>query len=271
MVTGQLKETSGPDLGRWWGDYDIPVDCWYQWNIGPLTLYIQRTLKEWRFAWYQGANALDQTVESFQKIESVPDLQGFQQSRFVFNHTSPTIDFGLRLANRSVVVRPDVPLLIPAGESATLFISTGLWLCPSLQGSALLELPFYRASDTWFGQDTCSGELCYMSKSRARTESTESVNYPHRAVTEILVRNNSDATVRLDRIRVPVTNLSLYKDERGQFQSDSLSLAVHTKEKETKMEILENLKNADAFTLVSAPRVLLESGIIEQTFAKLFE
>ena len=236
-----------------------------------MNLYIKRSLREWLFAWQQGHDSLHLITEGFKQIIAEPNLEGFEQSRFVFEKSSSPLHLGLQLADRSVVVRPEVTLRIPAGESTTLFVSTPLWLCPSLHNNLLLELPLYRPSDTWFGQNTTSGELCYMTKSRARTEHTASANYPHRAITEIQVENKSRATVRIDRIRVPVKNLALYEDSLGRFQSDTLLLSVHSNEKDTKMEVQKLVDQSSSRTLVSKPRFPLESGIIEQTFAKLFE
>lgn len=266
-----MTGTKTDQLNQWWGDFDLPLDRWCLWEIGPMTLYIRRSLREWSFAWKQGLDPLQLRAVGLQQLDSAPDLEGFKQSRFVFGQTSSTFNLGLRLADRSVVVRPETPLCVPAGENATLFVSTALWLRPSLRTSSLLELPLYRPSDTWFGENTRHGELCYMTKSRARTEYTESINYPHRAITEIQVSNSSLETVCIDRIRVPVTNLSLYHDSEGRFQTDSLTLSVHSKEKDTRMEIIKLSRQIDSCTLVSVPRNPSETGIIEQTFAKLFE
>jgi len=266
-----MTQTETAQLEKWWGEFDLPNEQWCLWEIGPMALYVKRSLAELHLAWLQGDDPLEQRADWLQQVDEKPNLDGYEQSRFVFEQSSHRFNLGLRLADRSIIVRPEVPLCVPAGESTTLFVSTALWVCPSMQASTLLELPLYRSSDTWFGQNTISGELCYMTKSRARTEYTDSINYSHRAITEIKIRNSSDKTVRIDRIRVPVKNLALYEDSSGRFQTDTLLLSVFSNEKDTKMEILELKQQLDDLALVASPRLPIESGIIHQTFAKLFE
>jgi hypothetical protein len=116
-----------------------------------------------------------------------------------------------RLADRTVVVRPEVPFFIHRAEEVALYVSTPVWVELSVgDGRPLEEIPVFRPSDTWMGVDTTSGELCYASRTLARMEPSELVILAHRAYTEVVVRNDSPEPLFLERMSIPVRNLELY-------------------------------------------------------------
>jgi len=101
-----------------------------------------------------------------------------------------------------------------------------------------MDMPVYRPSDTWFGENTRVGEMCYFSRTRAHTNATETINAPHKVVTPITVINRSTESVKIERIRVPVINLGLYTNSNGEFVTNSLSMVLRENSKETTIGII---------------------------------
>lgn len=118
-----------------------------------------------------------------------------------------------RLSTRPVVARPNQPLHLPAEASTTLYVGTNLWFCVNRGDDTLLDIPVARLSDTWFGPDTQTGEVCYACQTKAR-RSMEGVRAnPYKAITPIEIRNQDSTPLLIDRINIPVPNLTLYRGE----------------------------------------------------------
>jgi hypothetical protein len=135
----------------------------------------------------------------------------------------------------------------------------------------LFELPIYRPSDTWFGANTREGELCYLSRTKARTADTKTINYPHRAVTEIKVINESESNLMIERLRVPVKKLCLYTNEQGSLATDTITVTLNEVEKEAALTIHSIDTTHENASLLAASREPAEFNLIEDTFAKLFD
>lgn len=264
----QQKKNSLESTKQWWGNFDIPKDVCCAWKISLLRFYINRSKSEWHFTWYQDDTPSEPAVSFDLTGASVPESQNLEQARFVHTSADAHFDLGLALADRPIVARPETPIYVPPGQHATLYVSSGVWLQPKLNGHLLMDMPVYRPSDTWFGENTREGEMCYFSRTRARTEAAESVISPHKVVTPITVINRGTESVKIERIRVPVINLGVYTNENGEFFTNSLSMVLHENSKETTMEIIPINRQKGEFQLISTPRVEPDKGLLNQTIAK---
>lgn len=267
-----LSNTVGEPVAfqKWWGEFEIPENRWSRWRISSLVLFVRRACNEWHFAWSRGDDPLERTSEHELLASVEPDLQTATQSRHVLTGTDNLLSLAVMLADRAVIARPEVPLFVPPKEHAVLYVSTTLWLQPLIGEHAAFELPIQRLSDTWFGPDTRNGEVCYASLTRARTTEAEPHLYPHRAVTPVDVINRGEDALPIDRIRVPVTMLSLYVTEAGYFLTDPIALRRES-EGEAVLEIGEPADQTDgSLTRLAEPREQPGTGTIVQAFSKLF-
>ena len=255
---------------QWWGSLNIPQEKWCFWEISLLKFYVFKALNEWHFAWIREGDPLDTTLRSDFSGTQLPDLENTEQSRYVFTHTKGGFNLGLALADRSIVARPDVSVSIPPGHKVILYMSSGIWLQPNVDGLVLLDLPIYRPSDTWFGPNTRTGELCYFSLTRARTSATESLVYPHRAITPITIINDGSELLKIDRIRVPMQYLSLHLNKRGEFVTDSVIFRLGPDADEARLEFTDEENKSTRFTQIATPREERSDGLLTQTLARLF-
>tara|TARA_R110002096_G_scaffold436100_1_gene667703 strand:+ start:69867 stop:70697 length:831 start_codon:yes stop_codon:yes gene_type:complete len=207
-------ETKNNMPAPWWGPTTVPVGTSVYWQIGPMSLWVQRLPAEWRIARETIDEVPEPTVVQ-RRSSDCEDLLGHASlSRFGVGGIDEHLIVQPALADRPVVSTPQRPFIIPAGEEVTLYIGSPLWL-QLLVGPkrALLEdVPVLQPPDTWFGPNTQVGEICYASRSFCRLQPEGLNPQPHRVITSVLVQNHASSALYLDRIQLPVPYLSLFMD-----------------------------------------------------------
>lgn len=210
----------------WWGDFELePRQCG-RWRIGPSCIWIQRLDGEWRIATGRADDG-DETIVDIEVPSDDIDLMKLDTvARFGVSGTEQTLSVQPRLADRPVVTRPERPFYIAPHETVRVFVSTPLWLAisPGNAEHALEEIPIARPSDTWFGTSTRSGELCYASRTACRLRLDDLPIRPHRASSEVRVRNEDDHELLLERMQLPVEHLALYQAEDGSLWTQDVEL-----------------------------------------------
>ncbi len=208
----------------WWGSFSLDVDRAGRWRVGPTTIWIERHEYEWRITrWHEG-DPLDENTRidvpaSMVKSEIPTKDSGIvvTSERYSYEETTPDLEVTPVLADRPIIIRPEEALYVPSGETVTMFVSTPLWVRVEAgeDRDLLTEIPSYRPSDSWFGPNTREGELCYATSTLARLSLRDVPLRLHRAVTPVVVRNPLGEVLSVERIRVPVGYLSLYRGANG--------------------------------------------------------
>lgn len=200
----------------WWGDFPAEVGELRRWRVGPATLWAERLEHEWRI-WHDQHEdflATDLEVSIPAERDEIPEKA--TTHRFSFERSVGSLSLRPLLADRPVIVKPESPFFVPSGESVTLYVSTPVWLVLQFGKPAqrLLEFPSFRPSDTWFGPSTREGELCYAAKTAGRLTLEEVPVRPNRALTPVRIRNRAADALFLERLKVPVMYLSIFRDAR---------------------------------------------------------
>ena len=210
---------------NWFGAFDIPIGGSGQWRVGPLELLIEHAPGEWRVGQLQHRDGGDDTAQV--RIEPlVAADSSLKFDRYIVSDPGPQLTVLPLLPDRSVITRPVSPVYVPSNEAVRLYVSMPVWLRLAV-GQAhkvLAELPSQRLSDTWFGPNTREGELCYALRSRCRLALDEDEVQQHRAVTPVRIRNRSMETLVLERLKVPVRQLSLFAGADGRLWTSELAL-----------------------------------------------
>ncbi len=195
----------------WWGDFEFAEGASRRWRIGPLTLWVTRLAKEWQVA-FERAGELDSTVEV---TDSSPAPAGLERSRYLFVQGT-TLSVSARVADRPVVARPEMPVIVPGGLSATLYVSTPVWVALSAgePRQRFHELPSWVPSSTWFGENNIEGALYYAERTRARHERGSEV-FRTRVTTSVTVNNVERTPLQIERIALPLPSMSVFRDEQG--------------------------------------------------------
>lgn len=189
--------------------------------LGPLRLWLASGAGEHTLTWKQGVDPLDGGRTDGGIGEPDGDCE---RARFVTQQ--PRLVLTPALADRPVVVRPELPLRLAPGETATLIVSTSVWVqvMAGEPAQLLLEVPSYRPSDTWFGPSPRVGELCYASRTRARLEANASTPTFARARTALTLENRGVEVLLVERISLPVPRLALYEARDGMLWTEALSV-----------------------------------------------
>ena len=257
---------------EWWGEFTFGLQQQRCWRLGERVIILKRLENEWN-SW--NLETLDENDEII-KVGELGECLSIEQAKFgryLQQNTSDNVRVLPLLADRSVVARPDTPLTLLAGEKSRLYVSTPIWFTAHLlpKGECLLDLPFWRPSDSWFGPSTQVGQICYAKYTAARVQLDNVEKRPHRAITPITVINNHDQPLTIERINVPVTLLHLFSDASKQLWTTGIS--VHRERNTDNVELhLDKHAPVEALssTLVNGPRVETQQSIFIRSISSLF-
>lgn len=247
-----------------WVKQSIPAGGTTLYRMGKLLLAIKREPKQWLVAHKYIEEFEDETLS-----EEWP--QDSSWTRHVFSATHDTLELRPALPDRSVVSRPKNAFYLQPMEQASIFISTPLWVQLYVHGdeTKLSEVSTQRLSDTWFGPNTLSGELCYATETHARIALEELSILPHKAITEVRLENQTSSPLLVERINLPAPFLKLYRDVTGDFRTESLSV------KRTEDGVMNDTQTSSLDTehmeLISEPRKSIKSDLLGDILDTLFD
>lgn len=206
-----------------WGEFDFKSYARRHWRLGSLDLWVTRLTNEWQVAHRWSDDPLDETVELHEGVEIPEELE---RRRYLFSSGGRTLRVLPRVADRPVVTRPDMPVIIPAGEQATLYMASPLWveLAAGDPLKAFASIPIWRASSTWFGEDMIEGTLCYATRTRARLDPTGLRRGP-RITTAVLVSNEHGEPLRVERLALPLPQMSVFRAADGRLWTEAATIA----------------------------------------------
>lgn len=195
--------------------FELELGSVDRWELGNLELWIHRVASEWRLghAW---DDSVDREGWRREPAEDLPELTAdgrkIVAERFAVRQTGGIVRLTARTPDRSVVARPRTPLRVPSGHEARIYVSSPLWVEIAVgEATTLLrELPIRRLSNTWFGPSTREGELAYALKTSGRTSVEDLPHRPYRFVTPVVIDNQASDTLVVERLNLPVPNLSLF-------------------------------------------------------------
>lgn len=228
--TVQRRYTGGVDAGsggRWWGAFGLPEGATGRWNVGPLSFWIEHLPEEWRVLSAPAPDPSTTTCDlalPCRREDTAPPTATVR--RIPVHKRSDDVQIVPALPDRSVVERPQTPLLLLPGEEVTIYVSTPLWvrILVGKPPREVVDLATQRTSDTWFGPNTIQGELCYSGWTHARLRLEYTPLRASRALTAVRVENQALEPMPLERIKLPVLNLSLFADPEGHLWTESVTM-----------------------------------------------
>ncbi len=221
------------------------------WVLGPLTLWVgRRPGQVWVASRSTGDPADDHLKHEPQAATSPPD--GVPLTRFAVG-AADWLTLRPRHADRPVVARPEVPLVVGPGQTIQAYSSAPVWLAIDV-GEVITETPVLRPSDTWFGTTT-EGRLCYAVRTHLRTDLDGVLIRAHRAITPIELRNEGADPLRIERILLPATHLPIYADSKGYLWSGAVCMTRTEGQENARVDVVEGppAERPDA-VLLSDPR-----------------
>ncbi len=191
----------------WWDPRPLGPECLHA-QLGELGLWIRREAGEVIVSSRRDRDVASDRLE-FDEAPEPPDLE---VRRFVMSEVVETFAFQPRLAERSVVVRPLIPVYLPPGQRVSIFVTTPLNVLLLAGSVALGERSIWDPPETWFGPSPVVGELCYASRTSGTRQRAELSVPATRAVTEVMLENQGAETLEAKSIRLPLPRLTLAWD-----------------------------------------------------------
>lgn len=259
----------------WWGKFSVALDTLTYWRIGPIEIWITRTAKEWRIGTrrHDELNDSSLVVNSVEEVPPPPSTGDVDWRRIGFRKTTEAIELAPLLAPRPLVVQPETTFVLPQKEEATVYVSSPLWMQIGLgqPASNVMETVIFQPSDTWFGPSTMEGELCYASRTRARLRPEELDFLPHRALSAFFIRNRTTSKLKLNRLKVPMPNLSVYAAADARLWTEVVTLDRRQDGDLAELQLGKGPpREVGPAELLHGPRVKPEKGLLIRAFGGLF-
>lgn len=260
------KRNPKPEL---WDPITVRADTLYQANFSTLTVWLKRS----RGDWYLASRRPDKESDPapLHELKGARRLQDLSFNRWVVGQEASTVQFLPAMPDRSIVVRPAVPLKVPAGKDALFFLSIPVCvrvLAQPPEGIILCELPSLILSNTWFGEPT-SGELCYALRTRAMRSLEELEKRPYTAVCPVSIRNRAPKELNFERLCVRVEYLNVYRG-RDRLWTNELEVRYQGDEHSSQVTIGKGAPEfaEDPIRMCDA-REPVEKTILKQSFSFL--
>lgn len=146
--------------------------------------------------------------------------------RYIFEGSDERVLLTPRLADRPVVMRPLSPLTVAPGAQAEIYVSSPVLveIAVGPEPTVLEEVFPVQPSDTWFGESTIAGELCYASRTRARLRPDELPPTNDRAMTAVRISNRASDPLSIERLALRAPNLDLFATAAGGLWTEDIAL-----------------------------------------------
>ncbi|MBU3003746.1 hypothetical protein [Paraglaciecola arctica] len=257
---------------KWWGDVSLALDEVKVWDLGKRMIAIQRLHKEW-VIWNKESDSESTSQIAVHSQKSADTFSDVPYSRHLVNQTSDSINISPMLADRSIVARPATSLNILSGEHIELYVSSPLWFLMKLKlkTAPVVDIPFLRPSDSWFGPSTMEGELCYAKYTDARVNLAQIEKRDHRAITPVIIKNQHTETLTIERINLPAPFLTLYTDENQDFWTQEVEITYHSDSNKTGLRLKGSPPNKGTgkMMLISQARQLSDSHHLVKSIKNL--
>jgi hypothetical protein len=257
----------------WWGGHSFEPGQGRHWHLAGMDLSIIRQAREWQFQIHRTPGQGEDN-HAWHHDHTLPETPIGELRRYVFRQTSSALKLLPRLADRSIVIRPVMPLFVPPGQNITLYVSTPVWLSCHVEGqdAPLLDIPVVRPADTWFGPNTVHGELCYATQVSGRLELDQLVPRPFRAVTPVQIGNQGNQLMPVERINLPVPFLPVYAAESGRLWTPTLHVTTEERHKVPRIRIDNTISTeAGHVTLLSPARRGSDEHALIRVLDNLFD
>ena len=231
-----------------WDKHNLEKDVCYKIKLGPLSVWIKNVEDEIQIA-SQRVN--EDTIKPGEQpqlliVDDARQTAGLAWGRWIAGDNCNRIRILPVMPNRSIVVRPELPLKLPAGQKAMFYVRIPAWIrvaIVSVEDVVLREEPTVELSNIWFG-DPVSGELCYSLRSRARRKFADFVPMAHRVICPIFISNLSKTELNVERFCIQANHLNIYagtnmmwtNDIKIQFHGDELESSIDYTQKPSELE-----------------------------------
>jgi hypothetical protein len=196
-------------------------------------------------------------------------------SRIAFRETNEMLRLRPALPDRPLVVAPGERFAVAPSEDLTFYIRVPVRVQvfagdPPNPPALLREAATVRLRDTWSGPSFREGELAYASAETTFEPPEQRAPGSHEAVCALRVINRAMRLLPLDEIRVPLSHIALFTDERGRLWTQGVVLEHSSDGDLAEMRVLDHPPHeAERVKRVSEPRFVADRSRIVKMFGRL--
>lgn len=218
----------------WWGNYIIEEEQSRFFKIANIVLCLDRYSNEWHITSYKDIRgAVDLPTDTkelasestYKLLKSLP--QNVKPYKTLSAYTTNEISLRPTLPDRPLLTALAHPYYIPSNQSLLIYVRYPIWILIKAGKPEIYldEIPTQVISDSWFGIDTMSGELCYEAKTESATRLEDlSMDTTH-VITPIRIENRSKETLVLQELKIPLPVLSIFCDLDNQLWTEEITIS----------------------------------------------
>ena len=203
----------------WWEPWDLPDGHERAVRLGPLRVRVARAGGLIRVAHRSDDDERDE-VHLGDVAATGPAEADERVERFAAAPPGP-VQLRPLTADRPVVSRPEVPLVVLPGSRLDVYVATPVWASLVVGGVPLVTLPIRTPKPTFFGTPT-HGTVAWSMRTVLRVDLANVEPRPHRAITPVEIHNTGDDPLRVERLLIPVPRLSVHADPEGVLWTGSI-------------------------------------------------
>lgn len=262
----QMNRGLRPD----WNRIDTPPGEILHLTFGQSRLWIRRTRSGWALGQIPAGaqEAADSTQPADPQAFRITDERPPKEVRWSSYFVQEERDFLLAeisLPGKAVAARPEEPLLLPDGETASLTTSIPLELTLVTPGKSrrLASVPALVLSKSLFGEPD-TGEIVYSSPLEVAQYAKLSDIPAYCAQCDMRVNNVSGGTLDISRVCIRVEYLGLFLGDQG-FVSDSITFSFRGADQASSLAF-KRWTESSSLQRVAPPRSTGYGNLIRKSF-----
>jgi hypothetical protein len=238
-----FQEATEDDYAPWWGSFSVAEEQSRYAKIGNVVLCIDHFNEQWNIASYRDEK----------KQQSKTIAAHIMQGEIVLKPALP---------NRALLFKLERPLFLPAKSNMNLYTSTPVFIRVEIGTPPipLEEIPSEILCETWFGDTTLDGEICFAASTFASPRLEELARDVTHVITPIAVVNHSNENVLLKQVQIPCPTLSVFNDSQNRLWTEQLNLNFEHDGEEDTLIINGPPNGSKDFSKLSFPRIYIRSG-----------
>lgn len=265
MASWLMKEKNFKNI---WNPIKLSAEQKLRFQFGPLDVHIKRCADEFNIGWMY-----DRVSETRLTLDTDPGLSSdnIDWHRWIGGAAFDQIIFKPIMPDRPIVVRPEMAVSLLPKEKAMFFVGVPSFIsvCAGTGEKQLCEIPTNILTNTWFGETTVAGELCYGLKTTAKRDDKKLLNHPFRIICPIRIINASKEILNIESLCLPVKHLGVYMGESRLWGNEE-TVEFRGKKKWGRITATPgNPKFDQVSRLLNTPRELSNKDIVFNVFRKL--
>ncbi len=246
------------------GEHDIQIGETKGWHAGPIDVFACRQRGELKVGRRQtrAANAIE--INALLDMSEGHHDSSFSTTRFsTMENTSQVIHISPRTAPSPVVISLREPVVLRPDSVTQVFVSTPVWIAFRTVPTAkpFHEIPSLDLKQTWFGANHREGELCLSSMSQGTIHADFVTHHPLRALTRLDVHQSGTRPFRLEKLKLPMPALNLYRDDEDHLHTDGLQVTLQNERVELRLTKALRIAGSKSATLVCKARSKGTTGL----------